>query len=124
MRLKQRLIVLPDGTDIVTFIEHDGNPPDIGPTLADSPARSSPSAISKTATSPLTPTGPSRPIASTPLAAQPIAQAEGEDDANGGEGFARVDLRDAVLTLEKDDGRFAEAGAEPFEPPRISSWNE
>ena len=37
MRLKQRLIVLPDGTDIVTFIEHDGNPPDIGPTLADSP---------------------------------------------------------------------------------------
>lgn len=25
MRLKQRLIVLPEGTDIVTFVEHDGN---------------------------------------------------------------------------------------------------
>jgi integrase len=37
MRLKQRLIVLPDGTDIVTFIEHDGKPPDIGPTLANAP---------------------------------------------------------------------------------------
>lgn len=37
MRLKQRLIVLPEGTDIVTFIEHDGKPPDTGPTLADSP---------------------------------------------------------------------------------------
>ena len=37
MRLKQRLLVLPDGTDIVTFIEHDGKPPDTGPTLADSP---------------------------------------------------------------------------------------
>ena len=37
MRLKQRLIVLPEGTDIVTFIEHDGKPPDIGPTLADAP---------------------------------------------------------------------------------------
>jgi integrase len=37
MRLKQRLLVLPDGTDIVTFIEHDGKPPDIGPTLADAP---------------------------------------------------------------------------------------
>lgn len=34
MRLKQRLIVLPEDTDIVTFIEHDGKPPDIGPTLA------------------------------------------------------------------------------------------
>ena len=39
MRLKQRLIVLPDGTDIVTFIEHDGKPPDTGPTLADRPAQ-------------------------------------------------------------------------------------
>lgn len=39
MRLKQRLIVLPDGTDIVTFIEHDGKPPDIGPTLADAPRK-------------------------------------------------------------------------------------
>ena len=38
MRLKQRLIVLPEGTDIVTFIEHDGKPPDIGPTLAERPA--------------------------------------------------------------------------------------
>jgi integrase len=37
MRLKQRLIVLPAGTDIVTFVEHDGKPPDLGPTLADSP---------------------------------------------------------------------------------------
>ncbi|HLI76824.1 MAG TPA: site-specific integrase [Acidobacteriaceae bacterium] len=37
MRLKQRLIVLPEGTDIVTFIEHDGKPPDIGPKLADAP---------------------------------------------------------------------------------------
>jgi integrase len=37
MRLKQRLIVLPDGTDIVTFVEHDGKPPNIGPTLANAP---------------------------------------------------------------------------------------
>ena len=37
MRLKQRLLVLPEGTDIVTFIEHDGKPPDTGPTLADAP---------------------------------------------------------------------------------------
>jgi integrase len=35
MRLKQRLIVLPDGTDIVTFVEHDGKPPNLGPTLSD-----------------------------------------------------------------------------------------
>ena len=27
MRLKQRLVTLPDGMDIVTFIEHDGKPP-------------------------------------------------------------------------------------------------
>ncbi len=33
MRLKQRLLVLPDGVDIVAFVEHDGNPPDVGPTL-------------------------------------------------------------------------------------------
>src|SRR5579884_886037 len=39
MRLKQRLIVLPDGVDIVTFVEHDGKPPDIGPTLADAPRK-------------------------------------------------------------------------------------
>lgn len=37
MRLKQRLIVLPEGTDIVTFVEHDGKPPDIGPMLANAP---------------------------------------------------------------------------------------
>src|SRR5215471_8125717 len=37
MRLKQRLIVLPEGTDIVTFIEHDGKPLGIGPTLPASP---------------------------------------------------------------------------------------
>jgi hypothetical protein len=37
MRLKQRLIVLPEGTDIVTFVEHDGKPPDPGPKLADAP---------------------------------------------------------------------------------------
>lgn len=37
MRLKQRLLVLPEGTDIVTFIEHDGKPPQTGPTLPDAP---------------------------------------------------------------------------------------
>lgn len=37
MRLKQRLLVLPDGTDIVTFVQHDGQPPDTGPTLAAAP---------------------------------------------------------------------------------------
>jgi integrase len=37
MRLKQRLIVLPEGTDIVTFVEHDGNPPSAGPTLPNAP---------------------------------------------------------------------------------------
>jgi integrase len=37
MRLKQRLLVLPDGTDIVTFVEHDGKPPDNRPTLAGAP---------------------------------------------------------------------------------------
>lgn len=37
MRLKQKLIALPEGTDIVTFIEHDGNPPDAGPTLPNAP---------------------------------------------------------------------------------------
>ena len=35
MRLKQRLIVLPEGTDIVSFVEHDGTPPNVGPTLAE-----------------------------------------------------------------------------------------
>jgi hypothetical protein len=37
MRLKQRLLVLPDGTDIVTYVQHDGQPPDTGPTLAAAP---------------------------------------------------------------------------------------
>ena len=37
MRLKQRLIVLPEGTDIVTFVEHDGNLTNLGPTLPDTP---------------------------------------------------------------------------------------
>jgi integrase len=37
MRLKQRLLVLPDDTDIVSFIQHDGDPPDTGPTIAASP---------------------------------------------------------------------------------------
>jgi integrase len=37
MRLKQRLIVLPEGTDIVSFVEHDGSPPNIGPKLPDAP---------------------------------------------------------------------------------------
>jgi integrase len=37
MRLKQRLLVLPDGTDIVTFVQHDGQPPDTGPALAAAP---------------------------------------------------------------------------------------
>src|SRR5579872_7158989 len=40
MRLKQRLLVLPEGTDIVTFVEFDGNPPAIGPTLPESPRQS------------------------------------------------------------------------------------
>jgi len=38
MRLKQRLIHLPDGVDIVTFVEHDGNPPNV-PTLPQSPRK-------------------------------------------------------------------------------------
>jgi integrase len=37
MRLKQRLLVLLEGIDIVTFVEHDGNPPDAGPTLPEAP---------------------------------------------------------------------------------------
>jgi integrase len=40
MRLKQRLIVLPEGTDIVTFIEHDGKPAKAGPTLPSAPRQS------------------------------------------------------------------------------------
>jgi integrase len=38
MRLKQRLITLPEGTDIVTFIQHDGKPPDV-PNLPDAPRK-------------------------------------------------------------------------------------
>jgi integrase len=37
MRLRQGLLVLPEGTDIVTFIEHDGKPPAAGPTLPAAP---------------------------------------------------------------------------------------
>jgi integrase len=37
MRLKQRLLVLPDGVDIVSFVEHDGKPPNIGPTVPSAP---------------------------------------------------------------------------------------
>jgi hypothetical protein len=37
MRLKLRLLVLPEGTDVVTFIEHDGKPPDAAPSLPDVP---------------------------------------------------------------------------------------
>jgi integrase len=37
MRLKQRLLTLPEGTGIVTFVEHDGKPPDVGPTLPEAP---------------------------------------------------------------------------------------
>ena len=29
MRLKQRLIAIPDGVDVVTFVEHDGKPPSV-----------------------------------------------------------------------------------------------
>ena len=39
MRLKQRLIVVPEGIDIVTFVEHDGNPPIAGPTLPGAPRK-------------------------------------------------------------------------------------
>jgi integrase len=33
MRLKQKLVAVPDGTDIVSFVEHDGTPPEAVPTL-------------------------------------------------------------------------------------------
>jgi integrase len=36
LRLKQRLLALPDGADIVTFLKHDGKPPE-GPTLPSAP---------------------------------------------------------------------------------------
>jgi integrase len=39
MRLKQRLIALPDGADIVTFVEHDGKLANVGPTLPDAPRK-------------------------------------------------------------------------------------
>src|ERR1700674_3768343 len=37
MRLKQRLLVMPEGADIVTFIERDGKSPETGPTLPNAP---------------------------------------------------------------------------------------
>jgi integrase len=37
IRLKQGLLVLPDGTDIVHFLRHDGKPPDTRPTLPAAP---------------------------------------------------------------------------------------
>jgi integrase len=37
MRLRQRLLVLPEGADIVSFLRHDGNPPDTGPALPTAP---------------------------------------------------------------------------------------
>jgi integrase len=39
MRLKQGLLILPDGTDLVTFVQHDGKPPHCGPTLPEAPRR-------------------------------------------------------------------------------------
>jgi integrase len=37
MRLRQRLIALPEGSDIVTFVRFDGKPPEGVPTLPDAP---------------------------------------------------------------------------------------
>src|SRR5207302_152815 len=39
MRLKQRLVHLPDGTDIVSFVQFDGSPPEAVPTLPESPRK-------------------------------------------------------------------------------------
>lgn len=39
MRLRQGLINLPDGCDIVTFLRHDGHPPEARPTLPESNRR-------------------------------------------------------------------------------------
>jgi hypothetical protein len=39
MRLKQRLITLPDGVDVVSFVEHDGKPPAAVPTLPAAPGQ-------------------------------------------------------------------------------------
>src|SRR6185436_18288771 len=50
-------------------------------------------------------------------AAEPVAQAKGEDDPKGGERFAKVDLRSAVAAIDKLDRRFAESRAAEFEPP-------
>jgi integrase len=37
MRLKQRLVTLPEGVDVVSFVEHDGKPPAAVPTLPAAP---------------------------------------------------------------------------------------
>jgi hypothetical protein len=42
MRLKQRLLVLPEAADIVSFVEHEGKPPDAGPMLPEEPKRAGP----------------------------------------------------------------------------------
>ncbi len=39
MRLKQRLVTLPPGTDVVAFLKHDGKPPEPAPMLPESPRR-------------------------------------------------------------------------------------
>ncbi|HEY7326450.1 MAG TPA: hypothetical protein VH592_02340 [Gemmataceae bacterium] len=66
MRLKQRLIVLPDGVDIVTFIEHDGKPPSVeGIPITGSRSRW---AMPATATCKRFPGAPSRTTACPPSA--------------------------------------------------------
>jgi hypothetical protein len=66
MRLKQGLLVLPQGIDIVTFLEHDGDPPTPGRPSPTHRGKRSPWLSSATATSPPTPTAPSRRTPSTP----------------------------------------------------------
>jgi integrase len=39
MRLKQKLLSLPDDCDIVTFLQHDGDPPEVSPKRPDSPRK-------------------------------------------------------------------------------------
>src|SRR5581483_7163607 len=39
MRLKQRLVQLPAGTDIVSFLQFDGSPPAAVPTLPEAPRK-------------------------------------------------------------------------------------
>jgi hypothetical protein len=39
MRLKQRLVHLPDGADIVAFVQFDGSPPAAVPTLSETPRK-------------------------------------------------------------------------------------